>query len=248
MAVKESARPFHRAGGDVGVLFLHGFSGSPHALRGWAEATAEAGFTVSLPRLPGHGTTWQELATTCWEDWYACAEREFEALTTSCSRVYVTSLSMGGAIALRLVERHPDAVAGLILVNPAMTASSRLLPFVGFLRHVMATQPAIANDIAKPGVSEEAYDTTPVRGVHELTKLWADVRPYLDLVTCPILLFRSAIDHVVPTSSTDLIRRQVSAMDITEVILPNSYHVATLDYDSDLIIERSLEFFARGQS
>ncbi|WP_040161772.1 alpha/beta hydrolase [Nigerium massiliense] len=244
MALKDSAQPFHQPGDDTGVLFLHGFTGSPHAMRAWAERTAEAGHTVAVPRLPGHGTTWQELARTDWIDWYATAEREFLTLTRSCARVFVAALSMGGALALRLAERHPDLISGLLLVNPALTSANRLLPLAGPLHHVMKSQPAIANDIAKPGISEKAYERTPVRAGHQLNLLWNDVRPYLDLVTAPILLFRSAIDHVVPPSSAELIRRQTSSMEIDEVTLLNSFHVATLDWDADLIAERSLDFIA----
>ncbi len=43
-------------GGPHGVLVLHGFTGSPVSMRPLAEALADAGFAVELPRLPGHGT------------------------------------------------------------------------------------------------------------------------------------------------------------------------------------------------
>lgn len=244
MPVSESARPLH-TDGTGGVLFLHGFTGSPRSMRPWAERTASEGYRVSLPRLPGHGTTLRELARTSWQDWYAVAERELLALRRASGEpVFVAALSMGGALALRLAERQPDAVAALILVNPAMSASNRLLPLAGAMKHVIASQASIANDIAKPGVLEGAYDRTPVAAAHELTRLWADIRPYLDLVTCPIMLMTSSVDHVVPASSAELIRRQVSSLDIAEVTLARSYHVATLDHDADLIADRSLAFIA----
>ena len=118
--VLPGAEPFQADGGDVAVLLVHGFTGTPQSLRDWAEHHAAAGLTVRLPRLPGHGTRWQELNRTRWPDWYAAVERELLALAASGHRVVVGGLSMGGALALRLAQEHPDHVAGLVLVNPAV--------------------------------------------------------------------------------------------------------------------------------
>ncbi len=50
------AEPWSAAGGPLGVLVLHGFTGNPQSMRSLAEAFAAAGYTVELPLLPGHGT------------------------------------------------------------------------------------------------------------------------------------------------------------------------------------------------
>jgi len=244
MANPDQMQPFHATGGPVGVLFCHGFTGSPASLRGWADQTAEAGYTVSLPLLPGHGTVWQELNVTSWRDWYDHVDAEYRRLREQCEEVFVAGLSMGGSLALRLAQQHTD-VAGLLLVNPALGAVDPLAKFAGVLKYLVPATPSIGNDIAKEGVDEGAYETTPVAGVHELHKLWADVRSTLDLVTCPMMLFRSRVDNVVPGSSSDTVRRLVSSDDITEVKLPNSYHVATLDHDANTIVELSLQFLER---
>lgn len=244
MANPDQMQPFHATGGPVGVLFCHGFTGSPASLRGWADQTAEAGHTVSLPLLPGHGTVWQELNVTSWRDWYDHVDAEYRRLQATCEQVFVAGLSMGGSLALRLAEQHTN-VAGLLLVNPALGAVDPLARFAGVLKYLVPATPSIGNDIALEGVDEGAYDMTPVAGVHELYKLWADVRSCLDLVTCPMMLFRSTVDHVVPGSSSDTVKRLVSSDDITEVQLPNSYHVATLDHDANTIVELSLQFIDR---
>ncbi len=78
MPVMPGAEAYSHQGGATGVLLCHGFTGSPQSLRPWAEYLAGAGLSVSLPRLPGHGTTWQEMARTRWEDWFAEVDRAFE--------------------------------------------------------------------------------------------------------------------------------------------------------------------------
>ena len=63
------AEPWSAEGGPTGVLVLHGFTGNPSSMRGLAEAMAAAGHSVELPRLPGHGTTVDDMLTTSWADW-----------------------------------------------------------------------------------------------------------------------------------------------------------------------------------
>lgn len=228
----------------MGVLLCHGFTGSPASLREWAEFLADAGYRVSLPRLPGHGTVWQELAVTAWQDWYDRVDEEFQALRSTCDRVFVAGLSMGGALALRLAQQHPD-VAGLMLVNPAILHQSPKQALVGILKHVVKAVEGIGNDIAEQGVDEGSYDLTPVAAVHQMHHLWADVRSCLDLVTCPLILFQSLSDHVVPGLSSEVILRQVSSTDITHRLLENSYHVATMDHDRQMIFDESRMFVER---
>ena len=242
--VNEFAQPFHTEGGRVGVLFCHGFTGSPWSLREWAKVTADAGYRVSLPRLPGHGTSWQELNVTGWRDWYAAVEREFLELRAATDVVFVTGLSMGAALALRLAEKYPDEIAGLALVNPAVLGFPKMLA-IPLLSTVKASAKSIGSDIADPGVDEIAYDRTPLKAAHSMMKMWVDVRACLDLVACPLLVFRSATDHVVPAASTAFVLSHVSSDDIEERILERSYHVATMDYDKERIFRESLDFFAR---
>lgn len=231
--------------GRTGALLCHGFTGSPGSLRPWAEHLAGAGLTVSLPRLPGHGTSWQECNSTRWPDWYASAERALRRLTERCDRVFVCGLSMGGCLALRLAQQHGPAVAGLVLVNPSISSSDRRLTLLPMLRWVLPAAGGLANDIARPGQDEVAYDRTPLHALHSLTRAWPLVRADLPQVTQPLLVFRSARDHVVDASSTRLVLEGVSSRDVTEVVLERSFHVATLDHDAPRVFAGSLDFIHR---
>jgi len=241
MQVAETAQPFHGGTGRVGVLFCHGFTGSPWSLVEWARVTADAGYRVALPRLPGHGTSWQEMNLTGWQDWYSTVEREFNELRAQCDQVFVAGLSMGGALALRLAEKYPDDVAGLILVNPAVLGYRNMI-VVPLLQHVIPSVGAIGSDIAAPGIVEHAYERTPLRAAASMMQLWTDVKACLDLVACPLLMFRSVTDHVVPTASKEYILSHVSSAVIVDRVLPRSYHVATMDYEKEAIFSETLDF------
>ena len=245
MSVMPGAEPFAHDGSDVGVLLCHGFSGTPQSLRPWARRLADEGLSVRLPLLPGHGTAWQDLNLTRWEDWYAAASAALDDLVARCRSVVVGGLSMGGAIAARLgAERGPD-VAGLVLVNPAFVADDPKLKALPVIKHLVGSVAGIAGDIAKPGSVELAYDRTPLKALHSLVQSWEATVHRLPQITQPLLLMHSRVDHVVPPRSSALLLSRVSSRDVTEVVLENSFHVATLDNDADLIEKTSLEFVAR---
>ncbi|MEU6417183.1 alpha/beta hydrolase [Streptomyces spiralis] len=245
MPVLPGAEPFRHEGGEVGVLLCHGFTGSPQSLRSWAEYLAERGLTVSLPLLPGHGTRWEDMAITGWQDWYAEVDRELRALRERCAHVFVAGLSMGGALALRLAARHGDAVAGVVVVNPANKVHGLSAYALPVARHLVRTTKGIASDIAKADSAELGYDRVPLHCAHSLRAFFRLVDGELPQVTQPLLLLRSPQDHVVPPADSARILSRVSSVDVTEVLLEHSYHVATLDNDADRIFGESFGFIGR---
>ncbi|MDH6575115.1 alpha/beta fold hydrolase [Kitasatospora sp. MAP5-34] len=245
MSLLPGAEPFHHRGGKVGVLLVHGFTGSPQSLRPWADRLVEAGYTVSLPLLPGHGTRWQDMQVTRWEDWYAEVDRELRELTASCERVFVFALSMGGSLALHLAAQHGSAVSGLVLVNPSVRSDNPASVLLPVLRHLVPSMPGVANDIALEGSTEVGYDRTPLHAAWSLTRLWRTVQAELPEITQPVLLLHSPQDHVVSPANSELVLARISSTDVTELLCERSYHVATLDHDAELIFGASLEFIRR---
>jgi len=200
---------------------------------------------VALPLLPGHGTRWEDMQLTGWQDWYAEVDRELRALRERCSRVFVFGLSMGGALSLRLAAKHGDAVAGVVVVNPANKLhglSAYALPVV---RHLVPTTKGLTSDIAKEGGVEVGYDRVPLHAAHSLRIFLRRLDGELPQVTQPLLLLHSPEDHVVPPADSARILSRVSSTDVTEILLEQSYHVATLDHDADRIFEESYAFIGR---
>jgi len=242
MPVMPGAEAFAHDGGRTGVLLCHGFTGSPQSLRPWAEYLAAAGLSVSLPRLPGHGTTWQEMARTRWEDWYAEVDRAFDVLQARCDEMFVMGLSMGGCLALRLAEVRGDAIRGLVLVNPSITADTKLFLLAPALKLVVPSLKGIASDIKSSESAEVGYDRVPVKAAATLPALWRITQQHLGELRQPVLAFRSTTDHVVGPASMKLLAGSLPPGQLEVRELANSYHVATLDNDADAIFSGSLEF------
>ena len=239
------AEPFSQAGGPSGVLVLHGFTGNPQSLRPLAEALADAGYSVELPLLPGHGTAVEDLIPKRWSDWSAAAAAAYGALADTCPDVAVVALSMGGTLACWLAEHHPE-IRALALVNPFIDPPAET--FRDVLRQVLAggtaLAPGVGSDIAKEGSQELAYPGTPIEAVLSLFEGIDETAAELRRIDCPVLLLSSRQDHVVPSSSGDVLAASVSGP-VERVWLEKSFHVATLDYDAEEITERVLRFVGR---
>ena len=236
------AEPFSAPGGPSGALVVHGFTGSPHSVRGVASALAGAGLTVEAPLLPGHGTRIEDLMATGWHDWFAAVERSWVDLHGRCERVVVFGLSMGGSLALALAAAHPD-VAGLALVNPFVDPPAE--SFRDLLRGLEDAGndviPGIAGDIADPDARHVAYPGTPIAPLLSLSEALERLFPRLHQITCPVLVMTSREDNVVPPVSSDVLADNVAGP-VERMRLENSLHVATLDHDREEIERRTVAF------
>jgi carboxylesterase len=240
-----SAKPELSGGRRVGVLVIHGFTGSPASMRPWAEDLAARGYAVEMPLLPGHGTRWQDMNKVTWADWLATVEGAFDKLASENNAVVAVGLSMGGSLALRLAADRGEELAGVVLVNAAIDTMRKDAVLLPVLKRLVPAFPGIRNDIKKPGMDEIAYPVLPLKAAYTMSGGWAEVRKDLPKITIPVLYFRSSVDHVADISSSRAINAGLSSKDFEERVLENSYHVATLDNDAQRIFEESAEFIDR---
>ncbi len=236
--VIDGAESLFFEGNDTGVLLCHGFLGTPQSLREMAEGLADQGYTVSVPRLPGHGTHYKDLASCSFSDWYMQIETAYLQLYSRCREVFVIGQSMGGTLTLDLAAQYPG-ISGIALINPAM--------YIPALSHLeQASEPFYIEegkpDIKDPGAVEITYTQTPLTAYQELLKYMKVVRRKLTGIRCPITCFVSSVDNVVPPENTDYILRKVYSNSVSKYVLENSYHVASMDYDKEQIIDELLSY------
>jgi carboxylesterase len=242
LTVLDGAEPLSVDGGPNGALVLHGFSGAPQSMRGLARSLAEAGFAVELPRLPGHGTSVDDLATTSFSDWLATAERIYAQLAADCASVVVIGLSMGATLGAWLTARHPE-IAGLVVINgalapadPAVRAGLEAANAGGVTRI-----PGLGNDVADPSQTELAYHEVPVQQLLSLLDAVDTLQASLPDIHCPSFVIVSEQDHVVaPESSAHF--ASVVGGPVEWMVLTRSYHVATIDFERAEIEARVVEF------
>jgi carboxylesterase len=205
-----------------------------------ARWLVERGMAVAAPLLPGHGTAWQDLEGVTLEDWEGEAESTLADLAGRCATVIGVGLSMGGAMILHMAARHPDKLAGLAVINPDVRRPN--LAFAPLVRLFTRSVKGVGNDIKKPGQNEEPYDRLPLKGLIQLGRLYRAVQKDLPTVRLPLLVFSAVEDHVVKPSNSRYVFDRVGSSQKELIPLTNSYHVATLDYDAELIFQRVLDF------
>lgn len=263
------AEPVSHHGSARGVLVLHGFTGSPSSVRPVVEHLVAAGYSVEAPLLPGHGTHVSDMLQTGWDDWTAAVADALERLASRTERRAVVGLSMGASLTLWLAARQcapdaagpdaagsdaagPDAagsggavpsIEGIVCINPKVLAEpDEIREMVqGMVDEGDVLIPGSGNDIAKDGVSDLSYSGTPLPPALSLWNGLDALGSRLGRCHLPMLLMTSPQDHVVPPSDSDHLA-DAWAGPVRRRSLDNSFHVATLDHDADLVSSETLAF------
>jgi carboxylesterase len=202
----------------------------------------EGGLTVIGPRLTGHGTTPEDMAQSTAEQWIRDLEGALSTLREQCDKIFITGLSMGGTLTLYMAAMYPDVFCGAVPINGVVLLNSPDLAGLAFMANAPAVVPGVGSDIKQPGITELAYPVMPVPAIRQLYALMYVTRDLLPRVKCPTLIFQSRDDHVVPPPNAPFILDNIGATDKRLAWLDNSYHVATLDNDKELIAGETLRF------
>ncbi len=238
--------PFFYEAGEVGCLLVHGFTGTPSSLRPMGEFLADNNITVLGVRLSGHGTNVEDMHNCSYKDWISSAEEGLQELKKYCQYIYIAGLSMGGSLSLHLAYHYPEAIKGVIPICAPVFMNDPKMKLVPFLKYFVKTVPAIGGNLKDPEAEEITYDKTSVPAIHQLIQLLDIVKKELPSIYQPALIFASLEDAVVSPQNASYIYNNIGSSLKELVWLENSYHVATLDYDKELIFKKTLKFINEG--
>lgn len=239
--------PFFLAGGSTGILLIHGYTGSPTEMRLIGDAFHAAGVTVSGPRLPGHGATFEAMNRCTWRDWTGHVEQAYRTLADRCERVFVGGLSMGSVLALHLAARHPE-IAGAIAYSPAVWVQNRLLPLTPLARYFVKARPKDpGSDLVDPAADQQiwSYDVDPIPAAAQLLALLKRVRRLLPQITCPVLVIYSSGDGAIHPTSAQRTYDAVGSSDKQIIRIEKSGHVITVDQQWQFVAEQTLAWMSR---
>jgi carboxylesterase len=242
--VVESGQPFLLEGNEVGVMLSHGFTGTTSSMKSLGEYLHRSeGWTVLCPRLSGHGETPEAMAATTAGDWIQSLEEGLEVLKSRCNDVLMAGLSMGGCLTLYLAAMHSDAFKAIAPINACLYFDAPDFAALAFDRKAPAATRGFGSDVKDPATKEMAYSVVPTPCIQQIYGLMAVTRDLLPRVTAPTLVLASSEDHVVPPENSAEILRRIGSVRREMLVLKNSFHVATIDHDKDLINESIRRFF-----
>jgi carboxylesterase len=247
--IRPGSEPLSREGqgalSHVGILLLHGFTGSPTSVRPLAELLSKRGFAIEVPRLPGHGTTARDLLPFRYADFRAEALAALERLRARTQKVFAVGLSMGGMLVLDLATS--EQLDGIVTINAQiLDRGGVVVKLAPLIEKVLPLAPAsmaglVKNDIKKGG-DEGAYDMVAAAAGNSVVRALPQVRGRLGSVSAPLLVIYSRDDHSVPPDNSKALPTLVGSKSVTVLELTESYHVATLDNDLPLLDERVASF------
>lgn len=253
MKVRKGAESFFFKKGEVGCLLIHGFTGSPWEMREMGEYLASKNITVLGPRLPGHGTSPEDMYNTNWQDWYGEVEKAYNDIKKNCSDVFCCGLSMGGLLTLHLAT-HQELKGIISLAAPVYLREPKLLflpilksPLGKIIQKFYKYDKEIGKDIKDESMKSQmiCYDKTPVPCGISLVDFMNHTKNDLEKITAPALIIHSKYDHTVPPGNAKYIQKMISSKEKNLIILENSYHVITLDYDKEKVFNETYKFIKR---
>lgn len=219
-------------------MLQHGFTGSPWEVRYLGERLADAGYAVTGPLLPGHGTRVEDLDATTWHDWVAHVDAAVDAMARRCTRVAIVGQSLGGLLALYVASRRPELCCVASLAAPlwldglsgkvAGWAARGRLPFA-------AIRKLGGSDVRDPRSKAEnpCYPAIPIKALAQLVDFMAVVDAALAKVAQPTLVLHARQDHTAPVACAARIAEATRAERIR--ILPRSYHLIAVDVERDIV-------------
>lgn len=222
--VTEDDLPFFVCSADprAAVVLVHGFSATPWEMRPLAEALFAQRLACLAVRLPGHGTTPEDLATRRWEEWLATVVAGYDRLAPHFPRIYVAGSSTGALLAALLADRRP--VAGMVLLSPYLRLRHRLAPLAGWLRYLKPYQTRTLSN----ATAAHYYTRRPLAGVHQINRLLRYLPARLPAIQAPVLALHGAGDEVVDIDSGEaLVQRLGSRVKHYRRFGPEAPHVLT---------------------
>jgi carboxylesterase len=224
--------------GQIGVVCVHGFTGTPYEVRYLGERLHAEGFSVHGVRLPGHGTRIEDLDETRWTEWADAVEDAFDSMRMLCERVAVVGQSLGGLLSLHLAAHRTDVAAVATLAAPlwldglagkvAAWAERGTLP----VRRIPKLGGSDIRD-RRARAENPCYDAIPTRALGELLRFMHVVDAELPSVSCPVLVLHGRRDHTAPLACAARIADAVRARRTR--ILPDSFHLIAADVERDVV-------------
>jgi carboxylesterase len=232
-------------GGRAAVLCLHGFTGTPSEFTYLAGRLAETGFTVSVPRLPGHGTTTRDFLSTGWRDWLRAAQDARLELENRYAPVHIVGLSMGGLLAVILAAGQ--APEKLVLAAPALQIHAQpilsLSPLLRlFIRRFPQAERKEYEEQELNELAREYWDYHQMAQLSQLRRLQKMALRLLPRLTSPTLTIVSRTDKMVPIEVADLIADRSNTSARERLVLEDSSHVVINDSAKEQVADEIISW------
>ena len=255
-------------GSRIGVLLIHGLTGTPKEMLTIAKRLHKYGFTVSCPVLAGHCGSKEDLLATNWHDWAASAEEGFFKLKEKTDLVFAGGISAGAVLCLYLAEKCPSVLSGMALYSITLKWDGwsipkysfllpyyLRLPYLGKRYHFVEAFPyGIKNESLRKRIvtkmrsgdtAAAGHTNTPGASVRELWRMVDQVKAGLSGIKTPALFVHAENDDIASLRSNARFAMDRMAGSTELLSLKDSYHMVTVDQERHKVADATADFFYR---
>ena len=243
--VLKTAFPLYLEGSNGKAVFVqHGYNGYPGEMYELARRLNSEGYTVVVPRLPGHGTNGKDFIATNWKLWLSHVRNEYILLQSRFDEVYVVGLSMGGTLALILAEEFSPVKT--ILLAPAMAVDNPVFYFTPLLKIFLPElkRNRSYDDETDPDriiLAREYWTHYFIARIADVNKLMRKARKGLREIDCPVYIMVSEKDKTVPQKTGDIIAAGLKKPPV-KLVLKNSPHVFFEGPENEFVLNKIMEW------
>lgn len=231
-------------GSRLGILLIHGFTGTTNELAPLARHLHSRGYSVLAPLLKGHGETPEQMACTTWVDWFVSAREGYRRLRQAgCTSIVAIGFSMGGLLAIKLAQH--EEVAGLVTLSTPVKVRD---PRFSLAKYFQSLIPYTKRRMRKAEHIEQhlfIYDRIPVPCVASLGELMENVSYVLHHIKQPALIIQSGRDETVHPSSGRRLYEALGSHEKELFIFEESSHIITLDHEQERLHQVLTRFVQR---
>lgn len=253
-------------GSRVGVLLVHGLTGTPREMLSVGKRLHRYGFTVSCPVLAGHCGSREDLLGTNWRDWAASAEQGLWDLREHADVIFVGGISAGSVLSILLADSHPHEVRGAALYSTTLRWDGWSIPKLSFLLPLILRLPyigkrynfveafpygiknerlrsRIVSKMRSGDTSAAGHTSTPGVIVRELWRMVDAVKKRVPQVRTPALIVHADKDDIAGIQSNAMYLRKNFGGPTELLRLYDSYHMVTVDQERHKVSDTTARFF-----
>ncbi len=241
MFISKKSTPYFLKGSNIGILLIHGLTGSPAQMRLLADYLHDSGFSILAVRLSGHGTEVSDLACKNWQDWFKSVQDGYYQLKSCCDKIFVVGLSLGGLLALKLATHF--TVDKLVIMSTPIQVYDKRFNFVQYLRFLKKYNKKRNRYYNVGDDYNDGYEKYPLSALCELKNLIEVVKADLTNIKVPILIIQSKTENTVVPKSASYIYDKISSHQKQLLWLDNFGHMIILEENRQMVFAKTLDFF-----
>jgi carboxylesterase len=235
-------------------LVVHGLTGTPANMASITEALKAKGYLVKAPLLAGHGVDLKTLANSTWRDWYGTVLRAYEELSKQAAKIYFVGSSLGALLGLKLAQEFGNPIKALALLGTPIQLKPlfkhlvipgvRYTPLRLFIRSTAKNfEKSVLDPEGRELYRQNSLHRLPARAVFQTQDLAKEVTKELHKISQPLILIHGHKDHLADPKGLLEIKKKVVSKQVDIVMMEQSAHVVSVDYDREEVAKRVVDFF-----